>query len=152
MDAITNAKHLALFQHMLGTGQRSQRFVSHSNPGLYCSYWTKRLEDADYASSFLSSFPIKTPVPEAARWNARLKARWDGRGERPSQKKEREKKKGAVIRELAMTQRVSILCLQPRAPEKLLTQRTIPWQNTIVFAGIPVIHEEYLCFVLGHLP
>lgn len=69
------------------------------------------LEDADYVSSFLSMFPMKMPDP-----NARLKAKWDCRGARPSQKKR------AVCRELSAVQTGSILCLQPGVLEKLLTE------------------------------
>lgn len=64
--------------------------VALTNPCLYYYFLTKLLEDMDYASLFLSNFPIKMPEPKAARWNARLKAKmveekdqikWGGWGE-----------------------------------------------------------------------
>lgn len=88
--------------------------VALTNPCLYYYFLTKLLEDMDYASLFLSNFPIKMPEPKAARWNARLKAKmveekdqikWGGGG------------KSSVQGTLYCAEN-----LQPGALEKLLTE------------------------------
>lgn len=48
-----------------------------------------RAADASFIVFLTSVSPVKMPVPKAARWTARLKAKWDGRVERQSQSRKK---------------------------------------------------------------
>lgn len=140
LNALTHTNHSASFKHVLVAGQRA---VPHTNPCLYCSFSTKLLEDVDYASLFLSNFPITMPEPKAARWNARLKAKMvEEKDQIKLEKKEQCAEDSLLCREFAARS----------TRETSNGEQTFPWRNTVLFVVLPVIHEEYLCFVLGHLP